>query len=79
VLGEGYRSGKSFHLAPLRKTHTMPSKQARLSIGLGPPFGDAFASGSNGPIRAHCASVINSTFLAIEHLHSVASRTPFQS
>jgi hypothetical protein len=57
----------------------MPSKQARLAIGLRPPRTDAFGSGSSGEINAHCASVINSTFLAIEHLHSTASRTMIQA
>ena len=57
VLGEGYRSGRSFQRAPLRNTHKTPSKTGRLGIGLGPPFGEAFTSGSNGAIYAHCASV----------------------
>jgi hypothetical protein len=79
VLGDGYRSGKSFHRAPLRSTHKMPSKHGRFSIGFGPPLGEAFGSGTSGAISAHCASVINSTFLAIEHLHSTASRTTIQA
>jgi hypothetical protein len=56
----------------------MPSKQERLAIGLRPPRADAFGSGSSGAISAHCASVMSSTFLAIEHLHSTASRTTIQ-
>ena len=57
VLGEGYRSGRSFHRAPLRNTHKIPSNTGRLAIGLGPPLGDAFGSGNNGAICAHWLSV----------------------
>ena len=57
VLGEGYRSGRSFHRAPLRNTHKMPSNTGRLAMGLGPPLGDAFGAGRSGAIGAHCASV----------------------
>ena len=57
VLGEGYRSGRSFQRAPLRNTHKIPSKTGRLGIGWGPPLGEAFGSGSNGAICTHWASV----------------------
>ena len=57
VLGEGYCAGRSFHRAPLRNTHKIPSNTGRLAIGLGPPFGDAFGWGNNGAICAHWASV----------------------
>ncbi len=57
VLGDGYRLGKSFQRAPLRNTQRMPSKHSRFDIHLGPPFDDVLVSGSNGPIRAHIASV----------------------
>ena len=57
VLGEGYRFGKSFHRAPARKTHKIPSNTGRLSMGVRPPLGDGFASGSSGAILAHCLSV----------------------
>jgi hypothetical protein len=78
VLGEGYRSGKSFHRAPLRSTQRIPSKQGRLAIGLGPPNAEPLGNGNSGAINAHCASVINSTFLAIEHLHSTTSTIQIQ-
>ena len=57
VLGEGYRSGRSFQRAPLRNTHKIPSKTGRLAIGFGPPLGEALGSGSNGAICAHCSSL----------------------
>ena len=45
VLGEGDRSGRSFHRAPLPNTHKMPSNTGRLARGLGPPLGDPGGSG----------------------------------
>jgi hypothetical protein len=58
VLAEGNLPlGKSFHRAPLRNTHRIPSKHGRLAIGQGPPFGDGSGSGINGAILAHCSSV----------------------
>ena len=57
VLGDGYRCGRSFQRAPLRKTHKIPSNTGRFGIGLGPPLGDALGSGSKGAICVHCASV----------------------
>ena len=57
VVGEGYPAGRSFHRAPLRNTHKMPSNTGRLAIGLGPPLGEAFGAGSSGAICAHGASV----------------------
>lgn len=40
VLADGYRSGKSFHLAPLRNTQIIPSKTSLLALGFRPPLGD---------------------------------------
>jgi len=37
VLDSILRFGKSFHRAPDRNTHSLPSKTGRLSIGLRPP------------------------------------------
>ena len=65
VLYEGYRSGKSFHRAPDRNTQRMPSKTCRLSIGLGPPLGDALILGNNGSILRHCSSVSSVGSLAM--------------
>jgi hypothetical protein len=57
VLGEGYCGGKSFHRAPVRNIHKIPSKQGRLGMGLGPPRGDGLGSGNKGAIFSHCSSV----------------------
>jgi hypothetical protein len=65
VLAEGYCLGISFQRAPLRRTHTMPSKTSRLSLGLGPPFEDLLYVGSSGSIFFHCSSVTNCSCLAI--------------
>ena len=56
VLGDGNRFGKSFHLAPLRSTHKIPSKQGRFGTGLGPPLLDAVGCESNDSIFSHCDS-----------------------
>ena len=68
VLGEGYRSGRSFHRAPLRNTHKIPSNTGRLAIGLGPPLGDAFGAGNSGAICAHWASVNSDRWRDIQTL-----------
>jgi hypothetical protein len=57
VLGDGYCGGKSFHRAPVRNSHKMPSKQGRLGVGVGPPRGDGVGSGNKGAILSHCSSV----------------------
>jgi len=54
VLGLGYFSGRSFHLAPVRRIHRMPSKTKRLFFQ-GRPL--LFNFGSNGSITFHCFSV----------------------
>ena len=45
VVGEGKLSGRSFHRAPLRRTHRIPSKTSRLGMGFGPPRADALGGG----------------------------------
>jgi len=73
VLGDGNRSGKSRHRAPLRSTQRMPSKQARSSAGGRPPFGRGLRRGNRGSILSHCSSVSSKSFrLAIEELPSMA-------
>lgn len=57
VDGWGYWSGISRHLAPVLRTHTIPSKQARSSAGGRPPFGLGGRKGINGLILPHCSSV----------------------
>lgn len=54
VLGLGYFSGKSFHLAPVRRIHRMPSTTKRL-LFQGRPL--LFNFGSNSSIFFHCFSV----------------------
>ena len=54
VLGLGYFSGKSFHLAPVRRIQRMPSTTNRLFFQ-GRPL--LFSFGSNGSISFHCFSV----------------------
>ena len=65
VLGEGNRSGRSFHRAPVRKTQRMPSNTGRFGMGLGPPRGEALSSGNNGASFSHWASVSSDRGLAI--------------
>jgi len=55
VLGLGYFSGKSFHLAPVRRIQRMASNTNRLSFQGLPLF---FSFGSNGPISFHSFSVM---------------------
>lgn len=57
VLGDGKQSGRSFHRAPERSTHKIPSRQARSSARGRPPRGDGSTAGKNGLTRSHCLSV----------------------
>jgi len=57
VAGEGYSRGRSFHRAPLRSTHKMPSKQRRSEMRFRPRDRDRFGRGNNGSIILHCSSV----------------------
>lgn len=54
VLGLGYRSGKSFHLAPVRKIQRMPSSVSRFFFH-GLPL--LFGFGNNGSTYFHCFSL----------------------
>ena len=54
VLGQGYFSGRSFHRAPLRKIHKIPSSTRGL-LFQGRPL--RFSFGNNGSISSHCLSV----------------------
>ena len=72
VAGEGYRSGRSFHRAPLRSTHRMPSKQRRSSTRLRPPFFEGFRFGMSGSILDHCSSVSSDAWRLIERLLSIS-------
>ena len=60
VAGLGYLSGKSFHLAPVRNTHKIPSTTMR-SSARGRPFLRGISTfGNKGSIFSHCASVNSS-------------------
>lgn len=54
VLGLGYLSGKSFHRAPVRRIHKIPSRVSRLFFH-GRPL--LFSLGNSGSMRFHCFSV----------------------
>jgi hypothetical protein len=61
----GNRSGRSFHLAPLRSIQSMPFRTSRLSLhGLPRPSWRLARDGIRGSMIAHCSSV-NSSRLAI--------------
>ena len=57
VEGCGYRSGRSFHLAPVLRIQRIPSKTIRSSALGRPPFGRGPALGISGSIFFHCSSV----------------------
>jgi hypothetical protein len=65
VVGLGYRSGRSFHLAPERASQRIPSKTRRSSARGRPPFGRKGALGMNGSIFFHCSSVTTRSRLLI--------------
>ena len=54
----GYRSGRSFHGAPVRNTHRTPFSTSRRSRGGRPrPPGRRLGFGISGPTSSHCACV----------------------
>ena len=57
----GYRSGKSFQGAPVRKIHRIPFTMARgsLSTGLPRPLGPLGVSERRGASRFHCSFVMS--------------------
>jgi hypothetical protein len=57
VVKEGNDFGKSFHRAPLRSSHRMPSRQARGGIRGRPPKRLGGFQGKRSSIRSHCSSV----------------------
>ena len=57
VEPSGYCSGRSRHLAPVRRTHRMPSRQDRFDAhGRPRPSLRRFGSGNRGATTFHCAS-----------------------
>jgi len=63
VEGFGYRSGRSFHLAPVLSTHSIPSNTKRSSVLGRPPFRPTDLFGMRGSIFFHCSSVKYTTRL----------------
>ena len=66
MLGEEYRSGKSFQCAPLRSIHKMPLMHRRALMRLRPPMADGLGSGSSGSILRHCSSVSSKSCRAVK-------------
>ena len=57
VEGWGYIGGRSFHLAPVLRTHRIPSKTSRSATLGRPPLGFSGLLGIKGAILVHCSSV----------------------
>ena len=57
VVAEGNRSGRSFHLAPLRRIQMIPSTHGRDATTGRPPLGPTGVSGNRSLINCHCSSV----------------------
>jgi hypothetical protein len=63
----GYPSGRSRHRAPVRSTHRMPSRQARLDAqGRPRPSLRRLGSGNNGVNNIHCPSLSNACCFFIQ-------------
>ena len=75
VLADGYRSGRSFHLAPLRNTQIMPSNTSLLPLRFRPPLGDRLGVGNKGSSFFHCSSVIDGLCFAIKNFLFTAKYT----
>ena len=64
VLFGGYRSGKSFHCAPVRSIHKMPLRTSRGSTAGRPCLpGPLLGRGKYLEIRFHCSSVMSISLL----------------
>jgi len=57
VAGDGKDFGKSFHRAPVRRTHRIPSRQARELVQGRPPAEEGGGGSKRSAIRNHCSSV----------------------
>src|ERR1700761_2265526 len=75
VLGDGKSFGKSRHLAPLRRTQRMPSKQSRSSADGRPPRRERFGFGRSGRILFHCESVSSRLVMANPFARQVNRKT----
>ena len=57
VHEEGNDFGKSFHRAPVRSTHRIPSTQGRGRAGGRPPLGEGSGFRNKSSMRSHCSFV----------------------
>jgi len=57
VVAEGKCLGRSFHRAPLRSIHRIPSTQPREAATGRPPLGPIGVSANRSEIKFHCSSV----------------------
>jgi len=57
VTYDGKDRGKSFHRAPLRSTHRIPSRHCLAFAGGRPPRGSGWGTGKRSEISDHCSSV----------------------
>ncbi len=70
VEPSGYSSGRSRHRAPVRITHKIPCKHARLDAhGRPRPSLRRLGSGNNGANTAHCSSLNKTSRFFIEEAH----------
>jgi hypothetical protein len=70
VEPSGYSSGRSRHRAPVRRTHKIPCKHARLEAqGRPRPSLRRRGSGNNGTNTAHCSSLSRASRFFIEEAH----------
>jgi hypothetical protein len=70
VEPSGYSSGRSRHRAPVRRTHKIPCKHARLEAhGRPRPSLRRLGSGNNGTNTAHCSSLNKDSRFFIEEAH----------
>jgi len=73
VEPSGYSSGRSRHRAPVRRTHRIPCKHARLEAhGRPRPSLRRFGSGNNGANTTHCSSLNKTCRFFIEEAHHPA-------
>jgi hypothetical protein len=70
VEPSGYSSGRSRHRAPVRRTHKIPCKHARLEAhGRPRPSLRRLGSGNNGISTDHCSSLNKACRFFIEEAH----------
>jgi len=75
VVGDGKSFGKSRHLAPLRSTQRIPSRQSRSFAGGRPPRRECLGLDSSGRILSHCESVSSLLVMANPFAGQVKRKT----